>query len=384
MRQLQAIGTSELICTMTLRNLLGKVSRRLRLRDNAFDLLDAAAFERAAMGERMRVDRNGSVLAILLVSVPTSVFEQLPALGRVLTERLRLTDTIGLLRDGRIGVLLPDTPLAGAWKVAEDVSGLIGGGGGRVDCEVHIYPDDSPGTPWKDRETTQEPEPVGANPAAAGGVSFARSSGPVDAVFARPMPWWKRATDVVVGCVGLALASPVIAVSAVAVAATSEGGPFFLQQREGLAGRRFNIYKIRTMTADAEAQKSDLRRHSEQDGPAFKMASDPRVTPVGRVLRALSIDELPQLLNVVLGDMSLVGPRPLPVEESQECEPWQRQRLLVTPGITCTWQVRGRNIVPFDEWVRMDLQYARERSLWSDVKLLAETGPSLIMSKGPR
>ncbi|MEM9185979.1 MAG: sugar transferase [Planctomycetota bacterium] len=358
------------------------------------------AFERAATAERMRVDRNGSVLAILLLRLPRASERANDYVVGALAERLRMTDTVGVLRDGRLGVLLPDTPLAGAWKVADDLRELLGGGGQGPDCEVLLYPEHRGQADW--RAGQPEEAPAGAPAAAvtqavaaeAGDLSHPAACGSghgrpvtgagVEALFARPLPWWKRATDICLGGAALAAASPLIVVSAAAAVLTSPGGAFFKQQREGLGGKRFAIFKIRTMYTDAEARKAQLRRHSEQDGPAFKMTNDPRVTPVGRVLRALSIDELPQLLNVVLGDMSLVGPRPLPVDESQRCRPWQRQRLLVTPGITCTWQVRGRNIVPFDDWVRMDLRYAREQSLWSDVKLLAETGPSLLLSKGPR
>ncbi|MEM8864845.1 MAG: sugar transferase [Planctomycetota bacterium] len=374
-------------------------TRRKRSIDSP--VLSPDAFERAAMGERMRVDRNGSILAILLVRLgeASSGPDAVDYLGRVLQDRLRLTDTVGVLRDGRLAILLPDTPRDGAWKVADDVQELVGGGGVGPEFEILMYPERSTDDSWSE-DSIHEPEPGDAEQPVAGLSAVQHSAlqngalqnarlanaaiDPVEAIFVQPLPLWKRSIDLVAGCVGLAIATPVIGVSAAAVALTSPGGAFFKQSREGLGGRRFNIYKIRTMRVDAEAQKEALREHSEQDGPAFKMTVDPRVTRVGRLLRALSIDELPQLLNVVRGEMSLVGPRPLPIEESQQCQPWQRRRLHVTPGITCIWQVRGRNIVPFDEWIRMDLQYARVRSPWSDLKLLAETAPALIMSKGPR
>ena len=136
------------------------------------------------------------------------------------------------------------------------------------------------------------------------------------------------------------------------------------------------------MCVDAESQKAELRAQSEQDGPAFKMAKDPRVTPLGRLLRKTSIDELPQLFNVLLGDMSLVGPRPLPCEESNRCEAWQRRRLDVTPGLTCIWQVRGRSKVSFSEWARMDVEYIRSRSLLSDLKLILKTIPAVLFRRG--
>lgn len=142
------------------------------------------------------------------------------------------------------------------------------------------------------------------------------------------------------------------------------------------------MYKFRTMVVDAEARKAELLALSEQDGPAFKLTHDPRVTPLGRLLRKLSLDELPQLWNVLRGDMSLVGPRPLPCHESAGCQGWERRRLEVTPGLTCTWQVRGRSAVSFEDWVRMDVQYIRSRTLWHDLRLIAETVPAVLLGKG--
>ena len=372
-------------------------------------VLNAAAFEQAAMGERMRVDRNGSVLAMIAVALPDASAgnDAIGYLARVLVDRLRMTDTVGVLRDGRLGVLLPDTPAAGAWKVADDIRDLLVGGGVTPTCEVLLYPEDQPSESWSSGGSQEDSvDSVNINPMSGpGGMTAAVATKPVSRVaspvvnseprpaiqptafeqlLARPLPWWKRATDLAVSSVGLAVAVPIIGVAAVAVAATSPGGAFFVQVREGLGGRRFKIYKLRTMRADAEEQKAGLRQFSEQDGPAFKMTTDPRVTRLGQLLRKLSIDELPQLINVLKGEMSLVGPRPLPVEESQRCEPWQRQRLMVTPGITCTWQVHARNAVPFDEWVRMDLRYQQRHTLWHDIKLLLQTGPSLMKLRGPR
>jgi lipopolysaccharide/colanic/teichoic acid biosynthesis glycosyltransferase len=173
-------------------------------------------------------------------------------------------------------------------------------------------------------------------------------------------------------------------VIAVVIKLTSRGPAFYSQEREGLGGRRFRIFKFRTMRLDADRMLAQLRQYSEQDGPAFKMSRDPRTTWIGRWLRKTSMDELPQLWNVLRGDMSLVGPRPLPIEESLKCSPWQRQRLAVLPGLTCTWQIVGRNTVPFDEWMRMDLQYVRRQSFLFDIELLLRTPTSLVLQRGPR
>src|SRR5262249_30144394 len=139
---------------------------------------------------------------------------------------------------------------------------------------------------------------------------------------------------------------------------------------------------FRTMFANAEARKHELLALNEQDGPAFKMKNDPRVTGIGWFLRSTSIDELPQLWNILRGDMSLVGPRPLPCAETANCADWQRQRLDATPGRTCIWQVHGRSRVSFAEWVRMDVRYIRSRSLWRDLVLLLLTVPAVLLRRG--
>jgi lipopolysaccharide/colanic/teichoic acid biosynthesis glycosyltransferase len=144
------------------------------------------------------------------------------------------------------------------------------------------------------------------------------------------------------------------------------------------------MFKFRTMVVGAEELKQDLLALNEQDGPAFKITHDPRGTRIGRFLRCTTIDELPQLWNVLRGDMSLVGPRPLPCAESDACLPWQRRRLHVTPGMTCIWQVSGRSQVSFAEWVRMDLRYIRSLTLGHDLKLLAQTVPAVILRKGAK
>jgi lipopolysaccharide/colanic/teichoic acid biosynthesis glycosyltransferase len=198
------------------------------------------------------------------------------------------------------------------------------------------------------------------------------------------MPWWKRAVDVAGAAVGLAVLSPVLVASAVAIKLSSPGPVIFRQKRAGLGGRPFTIFKFRTMCADAEAKKKALRAISEQDGPAFKLAHDPRITKVGHFLRKTSIDELPQLLNVLKGDMSLVGPRPLPVDEQEGCERWQRRRVDVTPGLTCIWQVKGRSRVTFAEWVRMDVAYMRRRTVFHDLSILLRTIPAVLFRRGAR
>jgi lipopolysaccharide/colanic/teichoic acid biosynthesis glycosyltransferase len=175
-------------------------------------------------------------------------------------------------------------------------------------------------------------------------------------------------------------------VVAIAIKFSSRGPLFFKQQRSGQNGRPFTLYKFRTMVTNAEQYKHELEAMNEMSGPVFKLTNDPRVTPVGRFLRKYSLDELPQLWNVLRGDMSLVGPRPLPVDEVRRFSDLaHRRRLSVKPGLTCLWQIGGRNqIFDFKEWVRLDLEYIDNWSLWLDVKILLLTIPAVLRGTGAK
>ena len=193
----------------------------------------------------------------------------------------------------------------------------------------------------------------------------------------------KRAMDITIAGIGLALLWPLFALLALAVKVTSAGPTFYRWPVVGLGGRHFISYKFRTMVANADELKEELLRQNEMIGPVFKMKNDPRVTGVGRILRKFSLDELPQLWSVVKGDMSLVGPRPPLQKEFALFSPWQKQKLLRKPGITCLWQVSGRNeIHDFDEWIRLDLAYIRDWSLWLDIKILCKTIPAVFRTRG--
>jgi exopolysaccharide biosynthesis polyprenyl glycosylphosphotransferase len=193
----------------------------------------------------------------------------------------------------------------------------------------------------------------------------------------------KRALDVIVSTILLFLLAPLMVAVAVLIKLDSAGPVFFRQQRIGLNKRRFRIFKFRTMVVNAEKMMVELQAMNEVSGPVFKMKSDPRCTRIGTFLRRTSIDELPQLFNVVIGNMSLVGPRPLPVRDYEGfSEDWQRRRFSIRPGITCLWQVRGRSDIPFDKWMELDLQYMDEWSLWLDLKILARTVPAVLKGSG--
>lgn len=195
----------------------------------------------------------------------------------------------------------------------------------------------------------------------------------------------KRTVDIVFSALGLMVMAPVLLFVALCIKVTSPGGPvFFKQIRSGRNGRKFTLYKFRSMVPGAEAKLAELKEKNEMSGPVFKMEHDPRVTKIGKFIRKTSLDEFPQLWNVLKGDMSLVGPRPPIPAEVEQYEPWQRRRLSMKPGITCIWQVSGRNNIDFENWMRLDLQYIDRWSLWLDMKILLLTVKAVLSSHGAK
>ena len=192
----------------------------------------------------------------------------------------------------------------------------------------------------------------------------------------------KRLADIVISAILLVLLSPLFLLFALLIKRSSPGPVFFSQIRSTRHGRTFPMYKFRTMVANAEALRETLAAQNEVSGPVFKIKNDPRVTPVGRFLRRYSLDELPQLWNVLRGDMSLVGPRPPIPAEVEQYEPWQRRRLSMRSGCTCLWQVGGRNALSFEDWMRLDLQYIDNWSLFLDFKILLQTFSAMIRGTG--
>ncbi len=193
----------------------------------------------------------------------------------------------------------------------------------------------------------------------------------------------KRIVDIFLSFALIIVLSPVFIIIALMVKVSSSGPVFFSQERIGLAKRRFRLIKFRTMIPDAEKLMHGLEKFNEVSGPVFKMKNDPRITSIGRFLRKTSLDELPQLFNVFLGDMSIVGPRPLPVRDYEGFDAdWHRRRFTVRPGITCTWQVEGRNDISFDKWMELDLEYIDNWSPWLDFKILIKTIPTVLKGSG--
>ncbi|MBQ7394779.1 MAG: sugar transferase [Lentisphaeria bacterium] len=194
---------------------------------------------------------------------------------------------------------------------------------------------------------------------------------------------FKRMMDLILSILALLIGSPVFLVTALLIKITSPGPIIFSQVRVGKFGRHFKFYKFRSMYIDAEARKAELLKLNESgDGVIFKMKHDPRITPIGRFIRKFSIDELPQLFNVILGDMSLVGPRPPLPQEVRTYTLEERKRLNITPGLTCLWQVSGRSELPFSRQIALDKEYIASKSVWKDFLILLKTIPAILTGKG--
>ncbi len=194
----------------------------------------------------------------------------------------------------------------------------------------------------------------------------------------------KRAIDILGAALGIILLSPLMIIIALAIKIESKGSIIFSQERVGKNGKVFRMYKFRSMVVNAEELLNKLKDKNEMSGPMFKIKNDPRVTKVGRFIRKTSIDELPQLFNVLKGEMSLVGPRPNLPREVLCFNEFQKQKLLVKPGLTCYWQVMGRNNIDFEEWMELDIKYINERSTWTDIKLIFKTVKLLFGDKNAK
>lgn len=342
--------------------------------------LTTADFESVFELESTRSERSGHALSLVVFAIRVTGDEdqQLKPLVDLIVERKREYDAVGRLQGRRIGVLLPYTTSTGAWSFAEDIARRMAQHGVKVFTSVSSNESDDdhdsgltaplPRVPVKKSadEDAGEREKV----VLAGNV---HPSVDMFAFFERGPSIPKRTVDILGSSLALIVLSPLFLATAAAIKLTSPGPVFFRQKRAGQFGRPFQLYKFRSMYLDAEARKRDLMHLNEMDGPAFKMKNDPRVTPVGRWIRRLSIDEFPQFFNVLIGDMSLVGPRPPTLDELPGYERWHLRRLTRPGGLTCIWQTSGRNQVAFQEWMRMDRRYMRRASFGTDMRLIVKT-----------
>lgn len=192
----------------------------------------------------------------------------------------------------------------------------------------------------------------------------------------------KRILDVILCSIALIVLIPLFLVIGFAVWVEDRGSIFFSQERSGLNGQPFKIYKFRSMCMDAPKMHKELLSQNELDGPAFKIKKDPRITKVGAFLRKTSLDELPQLINIIKGEMSIVGPRPLPTYETVQLSDFERMRLTIKPGLTCYWQCEGRSEIEFEKWMQLDMKYIEEESLWTDIKIIFKTFGAVASGKG--
>lgn len=192
----------------------------------------------------------------------------------------------------------------------------------------------------------------------------------------------KRVMDIVCSALALIVLSPILLITALAIKLESPGPVVFVQKRVGINGKEFNMYKFRSMCMDAEEKLKNLQHKNETEGPTFKMQKDPRITKVGHFIRKYSIDELLQLVNILKGDMSIIGPRPAIQREVAQYGEFDKLRLLVKPGLSCYWQVSGRSDIPFDEWMKLDVKYIKEMSLLTDIKIILLTFPAVLKGDG--
>lgn len=374
-----------------------KKSRTARLRRN---LAHADGFRSRLETDRLRADRMGIALTLVTVSWKSGddAAEATARVFDLIDSRLRATDELGRLNDSEVGIVLWDTDEDGA-TVFVDRLLKAAPADLKLEATLFVYPQRGPSRrkPSESNDRDQNNTPSSRSRNDQSDTELADSNvheqlQPVsrfaveqlEPAMARGTSQIRRAIDIVCAAIGLVVASPILLAAAAAIKLSDRGPVFFTQQRAGLGGKPFSIYKLRTMCVDAEAKKSELLAKSEQDGAAFKLTNDPRVFAVGDFLRKTSIDELPQLFNVLIGQMSIVGPRPLPLAEAERVAGWQRRRLDVMPGLTCIWQVEGRSRVTFIEWMRMDMQYIQRRSVFSDLQIMCATLPAVLLRRGAK
>lgn len=347
--------------------------------------------------ERLRADRFGHFFSVVVIDLHCglrSIKPQARALARLFSERLRQTDEWGVLGGRRVALLLPMTTGESAEGLLTSLMRLAQSRGINFSAEIIFYgrpqqPTDCDSDLYDDLEENDTHTRGGAIAATpllrTGHVASDRKGAETAAAHIRLIkpsyPLWKRSFDVLFASIGLLAAAPLIAVAAIAIKVTSPGPVVFRQRRTGQFGREFDILKLRTMVDGAEALQSALRVSNERDGPAFKMVKDPRVTPIGRLLRNTGLDELPQLWNVLRGEMAIVGPRPLPCTEQAACQPWQQRRLDTRPGLTCYWQIAKSRQISFDDWMRLDLRYDRRASPACDLLLIGRTVTAVVRGR---
>ncbi len=348
--------------------------------------LTKEVFRKVIDRERDRANRTGEIFSLVVVVLPEQTKRQkaLATLGDTLSSRVRSIDAVGWLDQQHVGILLPETNSAGARKFAGKIDQDLHPAQFLLNYEIFTYPSDYLTDPQKislyllagkserDRRST----------IACGDGGYRKAHRSVDYMFSLSRRILKRGFDLFGASVFLLFFSPLFVVIAVVIKIVSPGPVFYKQQRIGYAGQPFTFFKFRTMRPDADSREhqdylaSLIKGASDKnvpDAPMAKLDHDPQIIPFGGLLRKTCLDELPQLFNVLRGEMSLVGPRPPIPYEVKEYHSWHRGRFNALPGMTGLWQVSGKNKLSFREMVRLDIRYARERSLWVDIKILFRT-----------
>jgi lipopolysaccharide/colanic/teichoic acid biosynthesis glycosyltransferase len=341
---------------------------RLQKVKRSEELLPSEAFLRALAREAGRSERSGEPFSLIRIESRGATASDFETLHQFCRARLRITDDAGWLDSKTVGILLPGASHSEAQTVALALYNSLGADvSSRFDCRI-----------FSDRQDGEEDQVL---PKEAG--DWIGESDSLASLFVIPIPFFKRTCDIVGGTLLGLFALPVLCFSVLLIRLESRGTAIFRQTRVGHGGKQFTLLKLRTMVDDAEVRLSELQAENERDGPAFKHSNDPRVTRVGKLLRKTCIDELPQLWNVLKGDMTLVGPRPPLPNEVAAYEPWHRSRLRSKGGLTCLWQIHGKpRNVSFQDWVRMDIRYQSQSSPLRDLGLLAQTAWVVISSRG--
>ena len=340
--------------------------------------------------ERARVHRNAREFSLVVFG--TGGARQARALHGVLGGRLRSSDQVGWMDDRRIGVVLTDTPIEGAWKFADDIRRSATIDGVSPACWVYSYP-----SQWLTGGNGYSEEGHGDENASATDMAqvdrtlsqqlhstpeAGRGSEEFESLLGNGLPAWKRGVDIIGALLGFVLLAPIFSAIMILIKIVSPGPIFFKQRRLGYLRKPFVMWKFRTMDADADTtpHKEHLGELIRTDQPLRKLDEkhDRRIIPMGRFLRASCLDELPQLFNVLLGDMSLIGPRPCLAYEAEDYALWHNERFGSVPGITGLWQVTGKSRTTFNEMMRLDIRYGRLRSFWLDVKILFKTIPAIV------
>lgn len=344
--------------------------------------------------ERDRADRTGQELSMVVFEVGADNGNSAAArhLAPILAHRTRSTDDIGWLEDGRIGVVLPHTMPEGAWKFVANVRLAYNGSLPPPDCQVYVYPSSwipsaNGGPDRKPPAGNRIPTPEESDTSGklSSRVEVEEHVRPIEELESKILcgiPFWKRAIDIVGTVLALILLMPLFLLVALLIKVVSPGPILFRQERVGYLGKVFTIWKFRTMhvNADTAVHQQYLSEliNNEKEMTKLDDGKDNRIIPFGKLLRAAGIDELPQLINVLRGDMSLVGPRPCLPYEAREFDPWQARRFDTVPGLTGLWQVSGKNRTTFKEMMRLDIAYTKKRALLLDVKIFVKTIPAIV------